>query len=144
MEGMRLTGESQQGGSLSAILKPESAYIIGTNRKSRRERADRGFSTEDTFSFDTYLAGVIANGVAELRDRCDGRPLGSPGALLPDRAIDSGRPTEEESRQANREWRAILDSIATGFAKYAETEVRDDDVDEAFRLLREWFGALWD
>lgn len=119
-------------------------YIIGTNRASRRQRADQGFSTEDTFSFDSYLAGVIAKGVAELRDRCDGNPLGSPGVLLPERAIASGSPTEEESLQANREWRAILDTIATGFENYAEGEIVDDALGESFRLLQEWFPALWD
>lgn len=119
-------------------------YIIGTNRASRRQRADQGFSTEDTFGFDSYLAGVIAKGVGELRDRCDGNPLGSPAALLPEGAIGRGRPTKEESLQANREWRAILDTIATGFESYAEDEIVDDALSEAFRLLQEWFPALWD
>lgn len=91
------------------------------------QRARRGYSTPDTFGFDTYLAGVIAGGVQELRDR----EIGHPGTLTAD------------------EWNRILDEIVAGFRQYhaADASGHDPDydaVDHSLGLLREWWPHLWD
>src|SRR4051812_15827976 len=89
------------------------------------QRIERGFSEEDTFSFDYYLANVIAGGVARLRER----GLGHPAEI-----------TFEE-------WMAVLAKIEKGFAAYVADDsdnVGNDEWSEAWDLFRRWFPALWD
>lgn len=95
-----------------------------------KQRSKRGFADEDTWSFDTYLASVIAGGVRVLQERSFGYPAGL---------------TEEE-------WQNILDTIANGFEYYVEHKFEFDDAfDEpdnqfevAFKLFHDYFGHLWD
>lgn len=93
------------------------------------QRARRGYSTEDTFSFEDYLADVIIGGLTELRNR----NLAHPGGLTPE------------------EWRAILDEIIIGFKVFQDPEGRFSDdpavrakMDRGWELFQEWFPALWD
>ena len=100
------------------------------DKKDRKTRGKKGYCTRDTFGFDTYLAGVIAGGVKELRDRQFGVPSN----------------IEEE------EWNTILDKIALGFAKYAVDSdggmhfgyEKEPEFIEAMQLFQEYFPALWD
>lgn len=95
-----------------------------------KQRATQGYSTKDTWSFDEYLAKVIAGGVKELRDRNFGYPRG----------LDQD------------EWKAILTDIVDGFELYTKhqytyKEIPDKDqakIDEAWHLLQEYFSGLWD
>ena len=90
------------------------------------QRAERGFSTEDTYSFDVYLAKVIAGGVRELLER----NMSHPEAVGPD------------------EWNAILEKIATGYEAYARQCFKFVELPPEFReaqeLLTKWWCALWD
>lgn len=89
----------------------------------RYQRAKYGYSVQDTFSFDEYLAKVIAGGVNQLRLRHYGPPTGL---------------TESE-------WDAILDKIVSGFNDYsAEGYHENNDSREAMKLLIEYFHDLWD
>lgn len=93
------------------------------------QRARRGYSNEDTYSFEDYLANVIIGGLTELRNR----ELAHPGGLDPE------------------EWRAILDEIIIGFRTFLDDEKRFSDdaevrakIDRGWELFREWFPSLWD
>lgn len=88
-----------------------------------RQRARHGVSREDAWSFDHYLAGVIAEGVEELRRQSNGHPFD----LTPE------------------EWDDILARIETGFAHYHDHEEwLHEDVQDAMTLFAEWFPHLWD
>jgi hypothetical protein len=107
------------------------------------QRGRNGYSREDLWSFDTYLAGVIAAGCRELAEISHG----APGALLPtDGSNPSGVDESPEAfEQAMEEWREILDTIATGFEAYADSEdLEAPGFQVAFAKLRMWWGALWD
>jgi hypothetical protein len=108
------------------------------------QRGRNGYSREDLWSFDTYLAGVIAAGCRELAEVSHGSPI----ALLPP---DPNHPlgiddSEEASAQAMEEWRAILDTIAFGLEEYTEERANTNDavVGQSLALLVRWWGALWD
>lgn len=113
-------------------------YIIGKGEESRQERADRGFSREDTFSFDTYVAGVIAGGVRELQRR----GLGCPGGFRDEEGL-----TLEERCKA---WEELLGEMACGFEAYVEATASSamfehpDGFKRSMELFTTWFGALWD
>lgn len=90
------------------------------------QRARRGYSEQDTWSFDGYLASVIVGGVTDLRER----RIGYPSGLTPEK------------------WDEILGKIIDGF-----TVIQQDDplspeqqavFDEAVALFGRWFQALWD
>jgi len=90
------------------------------------QRGRRGWSDRDTWSFDCYLASILAGGLTHLRDTGHGYPPD----LSPER------------------WRAILTEMADGFAAY-ESEMENCQgmpprLVRSLDLLREWFGALWD
>lgn len=98
--------------------------------RSRVERARYGVGVEDTFSFDNYIAGVIARGVRELRLE----PYGVPSRL-------AGEATDE----AVEEWKGILWKIEKGMDAYAREAAEWDHpgVQEAVRLFTHWFPDLW-
>ena len=112
------------------------------------QRGRHGWADCDTWSFDSYLSRVIAEGISHLRRINKGTPSG----LL---QFDSNMNTINEE-ESNREWIAILDKISHAFQKYhdiqfdfsdnqiqLEEEV-EKELNEAFPLLQKWFGALWD
>jgi hypothetical protein len=117
--------------------------------KKWTQRARRGYSTEDTFDFDSYLARVIAGGVTEIRETLHGYPpeLGQIGETFDPNNMDDERGVAE--------WKAILDKIIHGFTIYAEeggyplqstAEAKEkiELIDEAKALFIKWFGHLWD
>lgn len=92
------------------------------------QRARRGYSDSDVWGFDTYLAEVIAGGVAQLRVSRHGYPPELGGV---------------------EEWGRILAKIETGFRAYLDDDWWKDDarraqVTEARELLIKWFADLWD
>ena len=68
-----------------------------TGKKARKERGWNGFAESDTWSFDSYLAQVIPEGLKRIRAF-----PGHPGEM-----------TEEE-------WWQVLDQIIEGFAVFDE------------------------
>lgn len=91
----------------------------------RWQRARRGFSVYDTFSFDEYLSFVIAEGVKEIK----ARGIGAPSDL-----------TENE-------WNDILSRISNGFMTYYTdgfTEYNSEGFIEAKKLFVKYFHSLWD
>lgn len=98
--------------------------------KIAKQRATRGFSYRDLWSFDAYLARVISQGCRELAIVEHGHPCGI---------------TYEE-------WIAILNKIADGFEAYEEIldfkaddiELRKAQYDEAMKLFVQYFEHLWD
>jgi hypothetical protein len=86
------------------------------------QRARRGWSVEDTWSFDDYLARVIAGGTKELGER----KIGYPMELTPER------------------WDEILRTISEGFAAYGDLDIMSPEVVEALKLFGQYFPNLWD
>lgn len=99
--------------------------------RSKVQRANRGWSDEDTWSFDHYLSGVIAGGVARLRKDAHGYPEG----------------------ESPESWDRILGEIVEGFELLAKDEYSNGlapsgeekvKIDRAFDHLRTYYTALWD
>ena len=104
-----------------------------------QERAQRGFSVEDVWSFDCYLAGVIAGGCRELARISHGAPTSC--YANPD-AIEQA--TKADSDEAMECWKGILEDIARGFEGYAINDTPTPEFHRAFTLLRKHWGDLWD
>ncbi len=103
--------------------------------KHRYQRAKRGYSNQDCWDFDSYLARVIVGGIDELLK-------------------GSGYPTHINSRE---EWEAILKEMQEGFGLIADRDWEFDagfdspeweaaraKVNRAKKLLVEYFENLWD
>lgn len=87
------------------------------------QRGKRGYSEADTWSFDTYLAQVIAGGVGRLSERNFGYPHG----------------------MAPEEWSSILEKIAKGFGETDKWgDYNQPAFDEAMELFSKYFHDLWD
>lgn len=90
------------------------------------QRAQRGWSDRDVWSFDHYLAGVIAGGLDQLRS----------GHSYP---CDL---TEEE-------WADYLDDTAGALRRYHNDDLMNDETTHqeavaALHRLADRFGDLWD
>ena len=97
-----------------------------------KQRTKRGYSDLDVWSFDNFLAQVIAGGVRQI-GRFGGYPMGV-----------------EEQR-----WRDTLDFIADQFEWYAKEQFSfsedfrdkindaEGDFHKAWILLEQNFGGLW-
>ncbi len=106
-----------------------------------RQRRKQGWATNDTWSFDHYLAGVIAGGIRELQ----ARNFGTPTSVCFDR---HGSYLDCPDRKGCSDaWAKILGEIAHGFELqldlYGEEYPRDE-VKRSFELLQHHFGDLWD
>lgn len=103
-------------------------------KRWKRERSERGYSQGDWWNFDTYLAGIIADGV------------------------DSYRVMEEEFLQNTSDPELIAErkkaikaykKISREFRRYLERDHPLDEIEQekkfkkAFDLLYEYFGHLW-
>lgn len=114
-------------------------HVIGRDAASYDQRGARGFSDDDTFSFDSYLAGVIAGGVRALQER----GIGCPGDFM----ATTGMTVEERTEK----WRELLGEMAEGFEAYLHQNEHGPwlqgppaSFTRSWDLLTEWFGALWD
>jgi hypothetical protein len=97
-----------------------------------KQRIKRGYSDQDLWSFDSYLAGIIAGGCEDLARISHGVP---------------GNLTEGE-------WESVLKTIAVGFRDYAKDKFSESDgvplsdeestYNKGFDEFRKNFGALWD
>jgi hypothetical protein len=94
------------------------------------ERGRKGVSVSDTWSFDVYIAGVMAEGLSRLRQGTHGYPMN----------------LDEEK------WDSILAEMETGFRAWSEhsfscgnAEIEAQrQVRRSIRLMHRWFGHLWD
>ena len=94
-----------------------------------KQRIKRGYSDRDVWSFDSFLAQVIAGGIRQV-----GRFGGYPGSF------------EENPDQ----WTETLNFIADQFEWYAEQQFNykefkenEENFHKAWILLEENFGGLW-
>lgn len=99
------------------------------------QRMQRGWSERDLWSFDTYLAKVIAEGCEQLAEQVHGWP---------------GEPMTFE------EWQEILRKISRGFKahtsimedhlhpKSVQYRLLEDEFEEGMDLFKNFFGHLWD
>lgn len=95
------------------------------------QRMRRGWSDRDAWSFDVYLAGVIAGGLQNIRNGHS-----HPSDMTPE------------------EWEAYLDDISESLIRYREGKFTDqsydeemamhDDATEAVHNLAYRFGDMWD
>jgi|SRR5665213_2591620 len=115
-------------------LKKETLSNGAKDKRRKRwikQRIKRGYSDRDVWSFDSFLAPVIAGGVRQI-------------------ANFSGYKGDNE-----KEWRDTLNFIADQFEWYAKEqfsfsqEFRDKindpegDFHKAWVLLEDFFGGLW-
>lgn len=99
------------------------------------QRGRRGYSDQDVWNFDTYIAGIIGRGVRDLRECGHGHP---------------------DDIMTEEEWHSILDRISGPLLTYSdgdkwrdgytyEEEMRRyDAAREAMHLFAEHLGGMWD
>lgn len=120
-------------------------YSIRKHTKEKWQRAHRGYSTQDTWNFDMYLAGFLAAALTELRDNSVGHPV----SVHDDPRTCFGA---KEDCGGEELWRNILTEMIEGFETYHKFdssnrwEEEEDDaerVDKAFQLLARHYQGLW-
>jgi hypothetical protein len=127
------------------------------------QRGVRGWSDEDTWSFDHYLTRVIVGGLAQLKEDAHGYPA----LLEPDPSLDAlgGLCIDGPGHDVGMvRWRGILQEMITGFAADSLLQdsvqftieggelYRDHELEakliaarsRGFDLFKEYYGALWD
>jgi hypothetical protein len=123
------------------------------NWRARRERGRKGFTESDVWSFDSYIAGVIAGGLRQLSERAHGYPM----SMYPEdwgwEEIQANEGDESASDQRFEQWQRILRRIADAFERYSkddyltleeENEFKDGEFKEAMELFVKYFGNFWD
>ena len=103
---------------------PDSDDWPFMDSNSKRERGENGWCDSDTWSFDRYLAGVIAAGVRHIGE------------------------FEGYKGESADEWGKTLDAIATGFEAYNAPGAFHDEAawkacSKSLKLLRKSFPVLW-
>lgn len=103
-----------------------------------KQRAERGFSDEDWWNFDTYIAWVIAQAVQKFKD--DGTTS----------FYFEGVPPEEWDERTQAEY----DVMIKGFGRYVEFQINpsawselaqiDNDLEAALEIFKKRFRSLWD
>jgi len=124
------------------------------------QRGKRGWGDRDTWSFDGYLAGVIAEGLEHLKETKCGTPI----SMFPeDSKFES---TDEISNRARAKWDITLDIMIKAFKltkdiayqdiwPYHEDGYKSDNIrmltqeeeaiiKEGFKLFAENFHSFWD
>lgn len=96
------------------------------------QRATRGYSTRDWWSFDGWICGVIGRACADLRDHGHGHPADTTEA----------------------EWNDVLTRISEPLLEYSEHHLEDlsyqremaryEAAREAMHLFAENLGSMWD
>lgn len=96
-----------------------------------RQRMQRGFADEDLWSFDHYLAELLAAALTRFAEMEVGCPGGLTGGDLDARCI---------------EWQEILAEMAVGFQAYVDNgylKPPPPELNRSLDLLKEWWGDLW-
>lgn len=118
---------------------PDPTDFVPDHRREEHfaERGKRGFSTEDWWNFDTYIAWVIANAVQKMKD--DGNTMFS----YPD------EPDTKWEELTNAEY----DIMIKGFGTWAsgswnmfdeEADQAVEDLKAALEIFSNRFMSLWD
>ena len=122
----------------------EFRYWLKCQTKYRWQRGKRGWATNDTWSFDSHMAKVIAGGVRELMSRNIGHPSGLCSCIA---ALGEAHPNCD----GNAKWLEILDEMATGFEIYESvyeldlgSDVAQAKLDRSLELFTKHFRDLWD
>lgn len=126
------------------------------------QRGRRGYSDRDLWSFDDYLSSVIVQAIPDFYKQSSKVVLAPTydenGAYshftMP---LNCGGPPDEEEKQAQAQWKDILDEIVLGFKMWRDDNwwLPDDngeypkyesgyppELEKSFALLLKWWGAL--
>ncbi len=126
-----------------------TAFVVKIRTWPRRsfQTYRKGYNYESLWSFDLYLAKLLADAFNELADMAHGFP-----ATL--NKGDFYSPSGKESAAAFEEWKSILREISAGFKRYTQEEDYDNyqkDTDErqaavknSLELMTEWYPHFWD
>lgn len=114
----------------------------GLEDRHKYERIHNGFSIVDWWNFDSYIAGVMVEGLKMFKTNGTGVPAEF-GTDITETGLD--------------EWHSVLDEIIDGFEAYLEIQdhLGYDDylefyneakkkLDNSFELLKTYFQHLWD
>jgi hypothetical protein len=105
--------------------------------KQAYQRLSRGYSDRDWWGFDSFLAGIIADGCKKFREEGHGWP----GTY------------RDGSDMTIEQWNDILTKIEDGFRAHLENDDFPDEerrkeltakFEEGGKLFIEYFGSLWD
>lgn len=107
---------------------PDPTDFVTDERKAEHfvERGKRGFSTEDWWNFDTYIAWVIANAVEKMK--ADGHTMFN----YPD------EPVEKWEELTNADY----DTMIKGFSEWASGKYDVSEGDEANQMVANLDAAL--
>jgi len=125
------------------------------NIKHRYQRQQRGFSNEDTWSFDSYLASVIIGGVKHLKENLNGHPSDITNLQIwKDILTEIIWTFETIEKMINMELLYFVPKNKqkswTSFNKKHNTNVRYMTYEEHIRYINGWsyfqkyFMSLWD
>lgn len=133
------------GSRLRTVNRQVRAWVDDT--KAKWHRAHHGWAPSDTWSLDVYLAKVIAESVAYLRDTCHGVP----NDLLPvnEHGIEDDSP--QALNAAAEKWDALLTEIVQACRSYAAQDIASlgeiasggEKIRNAMHLLGDWYHHLW-
>ncbi len=101
-------------------------------KKWKKQRIKRGYSDRDVWSFDSFLAEVIAGGVRQVA-----RFGGYPVSFEPDEWVDTLNFIADQFEWYAKEQFSFSDEFTE---KIGDTE---GDFHKAWVLLEENFGGLW-
>lgn len=103
----------------------------------RKERANRGFSDEDWWNFDTYIAWVICGAVEKMR--ADGHTMFSYDDV----------PESEWHARTDADYDTMIKGFGTwasgSWSIFGDEETRAvEDLDAALEIFKTQFKSLWD
>ena len=119
-------------------------------------RGRYGWAPRDTWSFDDYLARVMAGGLGQLAKTTHGTPCGYPhyGHELPTDFDPFAEPDHEQWSADLQRWSTVCKEYAERWdlpydppdytVRRAEEERRIDAMRATLVELTPWFGSLWD
>jgi hypothetical protein len=100
------------------------------------QRAKRGWSDQDTWSFDWYLARTIAGGLKHLKEHKHGVPtMAFPEKGEPGDYDEHGNHTDQAMAKAEKNWDKILDTMIATF----ETAQKINDHNWIYPYEKEYF-----
>jgi hypothetical protein len=113
------------------------------------QRGRRGYSDYDLWSFDHYIAGVLAKAARELALISHGHPRAS--CSCPPN-VASSHPLMRHVDQCDgmERWKEVLAEMAAGFEEYAGNIPgtvpygRNPTLNRSMNLFKQHFEALWD
>jgi len=120
--------------------------------KSFIQRGFRGWSNEDTWDFDIYLAKVITEGIKHLKKVHHG----CPSDIYEKYRINNKLTQKQKDKLAKKEWKTILDIIIRGFELVPElfemkvlknkklSEGYMYELERAFDYFKKFYFNLWD